>query len=212
MTLHAEHLDTSDEKRCFKHADLNAFTIVGALFLTVALLSLGSVAQARNDKVVFKSAGAEATVVFTTDTVQAVIFVARGGSVSAPESFLTYQILDRITGLPIEEGSGVIPNTAFTASAGSAQLLVDTRTLPDFTYSTGTGGLLDISWTSDGSFEMTSSGTTRITTPGSQMTIKGDRTLRTATSEGTFFGSIVSGQTEVSIGTNSETTITVEHP
>jgi hypothetical protein len=181
--------------------------------VAVAILPLGSVAEARPaTAVVFRSAGAEAALLFTTDTLQCIIFVTRNGSVAAPETFLIYQILDRGTGFPTEEGSGLIPNSAFTASASSARLMVDTRTVPDFTYSTGTGGLLDISWTADGNFEISSIGITRIKTPASRLTIKGDRTLRTAIGQGTFFNSVVSGVYESSIGTNKETTITVDHP
>lgn len=86
---------------------------------------------------------------FSTILIEGFVLVSRGGSVAAPETFLNYLVIDRLTGLAIHDGAGIIPNEAFTstATASSARLLVNTSSIEGFIHASGTGGA---NWTSCG--------------------------------------------------------------
>ena len=186
---------------------LRAFTFIAAC---VAVLAASSLAHANG--VTFSrtsEAGAEGIMEFNTSLIVGFVFVTRTGSLAAPETFLSYLVIDRLTGLAIHDGSGIIPNEAFTSTASSGRLLVDTSSIAGFVHSTGAGGQLDILWTNSGTVETRSMGTTQIKMPTSKITIAGQRTLKAAVNQGSFLGQIVQGVINSTLGTNREVTITV---
>lgn len=133
----SDHDEGGDERAfvCCWSARLAAVLVV----VGTARLSASGAPNARAATTVtkFDANGAAAFVSFATITCEGFVSVARGGSSKAPETFVAYVVIDRLTGLPIEEGQGVIPNEAFAASKTSAQLTVDTSTVPNFIFSTG---------------------------------------------------------------------------
>lgn len=173
-------------------------------------LVAGSVAAAPASAAttVFRTSGSEVFFAYSTSLVEGFVFAVRSGPVGSPQTFINYLVIDRLTG-SAQDGFGVIPDSAYQATAESAELHVDTRGLPGFTYNAGVGGRLDLSWVRDGNVEMETTGTTVVRTRQSKMIMNGVRSLKTAVCTGSLFDFVADGSIEATIGMNRGGTVTV---
>jgi hypothetical protein len=181
------------------------------LSLLLGATTLESAPSVAHGSKTFRSEGKQVTLTFDDGRLEGTMMIVRGGSVEAPETFLVYVIIDRVTGFQLQEGSGVIPNSAFTADADNARLTVDTSTVPDFALFTGSGVRFDVTWTENGLFSERREGSSVTETPGLRIKSKGSSFLKTADAQGTLNGHAITGVSEATIGINDNKTITVEY-
>jgi hypothetical protein len=176
----------------------NIHAAVSALMLTIA--ATGIDAQPVNK---YKSNGSFAEFV-ATDTAGCrflYLYVARGGTTSAPETFLYYDTYDACTDT-WGFGSGTIPNGSFVTSKNTMSIRM-TGTPPSSFYFEGERPNLALTLTRDGIFTQRSSGHVRIEYYNHVVQRHGTWTYFTATVSGTFAGSAMVGH-EAITGTGKE--------
>jgi hypothetical protein len=116
-------------------------------------LPAGAVGTARTQTFHFKSRGPFAQASFFTEVPGGVLFgfvEVNRGAVTTEDLTLLFYSVERC-GLAectlIEQGTGVIPNSAFVVRARESTLRVNTAALPGFERFVGAGGLISLRWT-----------------------------------------------------------------
>jgi hypothetical protein len=164
----------------------------GIAALAVIVPALGSTASAG---VVAKHRGNGAFANFygsdTTGCRWIYLDVSRGGTQSAPQTWLYYDVYDACTGRTESFGSGLIPNSDLRVSQKSTVLTTTPSTNGQF-YAEGAAGSIDITWTSDGAYTYTFSGHTRLEYSDRLVQSHGSWTYATAGAQGQLLSVAVS--------------------
>jgi len=157
----------------------------------VLLLTLGAAAAEAQPASKYKSNGAFAEV-YGRDSAgcrSLYLYVARGGTTAAPETFLYYDTYDACANA-WGYGSGTISNGSFVTSKNAMTVKVNVRPSPSF-YVEGEAPVISLTLTKDGAFTQRSSGHVRIEYSDHSVQRHGTWTYYTAAMSGTFEGSTV---------------------
>lgn len=139
------------------------------------------------------------------------LYVARDQSKGVEQTYLWYSCYDADSGELVASGDGPIPSEHFTVSGNSRRLNTDTSRITDFNQWAGPGGRIALTWTKDGVYTRTETGTVRLHAPSSMFRFKGTWTYIHATVKGTMLAAPIDGF-DATVGTNKLSTVTVEHP
>jgi hypothetical protein len=175
-----------------------------AILMTVnGLAAGGPVSKFTND-------GAYASVSGTDGCLYVYVYVSRGGAKSAPQTFLYYQLYDMCSNWQeLANGSGTIPNSAFTVKPKGAVLSVTPKASPTF-FTRGATGAVSLIFTSNGAYEETFTGHGSLSYADNTIRWHGSSSYRTASVSGTLMGwtfSQLSGQ----VGEGRQREISFEH-
>lgn len=139
------------------------------------------------------------------------LYVGRDESSGAGQTYLWYSCYSADSGELVASGDGPIPSEHFTVSGNSRRLNTDTSKIAGFNQWAGPGGRITLTWTKDGVYTRTETGTVRVHAPSSTFRFKGTWTYIQATVKGTMLAAPIDGF-GATVGTNKLSTVTVEHP
>jgi hypothetical protein len=173
-------------------------------FLSIAVLLLACAgaadAAAEDSKFKFTAEGAYASAGLSDGCVFASLWVARGGSSAAPETYLSYSVYDGCAGVLLAEGWGPIANSAFKTTSKGARLRLRVGVSDTFS-SSGEIGLIDITWLADRSVSWRSESRVEFRSPTQRYRQRGRSEENPATATGTLIVTTFAGGSGY-VGTN----------
>ena len=139
--------------------------------------------------------------------------VSRNGSKTDARTFMSFSLTEcrgdfncTTTG-----GFGTIPNEDFTGTGRSMRVVTNTTGNPNFfTFGGGTGAI-EVTWSSNGSFESSSNGTTETRTPTFRQHTTGQSTFVSATASGFVLSRTIVPGNFGRISTSRNVTIDIFH-
>jgi hypothetical protein len=112
------------------------------------------------------------------------IYVSRGGTTKAPETYLHYFAWDGCAGQTFAAGQGLIPNTSFKLAKGVATLVFTPNNSATF-FAEGALAAIKVTVTPDGVYSASVSEHNEYTYPGYVMRTHGSGTHKSARASGT---------------------------
>lgn len=145
--------------------------------------------------------------------------VGRGGTVSAPQTFLSYFIIqcDAFFNCTLLDGFGLIPNADLSGKVPAKQLHLSTNTTgnPNFFTFDGPTGLITVDWKANGFFTQSFSGTSKVTFQfagvNERLNQQGSFTDASASAAGSVVGTAISPFNGAQIGSSHNVTIDIFH-
>jgi hypothetical protein len=174
------------------HITRRIVRLAGCFVVVAWLVSSAATADAGTVVSSFKSEGAFAHFDTYDDCSYMYVSVSRGGTASAPETYLYYDVYNYCT-WEYSSGWGRIPNSSFTVSTKRSKLKIDPASSAEM-YTYGAVGSIELTWTPDNSIRWKEDGRWESITPTQRVRSRGKSESSAASVVGRMFS--LSVQTE----------------